>query len=224
MRGLEAAAIDDALDLFALWMSTRLISQERRATERERLAMLPVLEKASRTLARASRVLFSELESLEQRQATLDPTAVWAAIEKVASRAAVTSALNTVEELVAQDEGSVEIALRTALGARYNTVRPFLRLLGESGALATAPGGRRILKAVRTLPALVRRRVRLCREERSDAARSRIRGIRQCNDRGNDGVSRAFPAGRCSAAGWGPLYRHRPMVGVEQPFGLGSED
>jgi hypothetical protein len=96
---------------------------------------------------------------LEKRQATLDPTAVWAAIEKVASRAAVTSALNTVEELVPQDEGAAETALRTALGARYNTVRPFLRLLGESGALAAAPGGRRILKAVRTLPALTRRRV-----------------------------------------------------------------
>jgi TnpA family transposase len=159
VRGLEAAAIDDALDLFALLMATRLISQERRATERERLAMLPVLEKASRMLARASRVLFTELESLEKRQATLDPTAVWAAIEKVASRAAVTSALNTVEELVPQDEGAAETALRTALGARYNTVRPFLRLLGESGALAAAPGGRRILKAVRALPALTRRRV-----------------------------------------------------------------
>jgi hypothetical protein len=89
-------------------------------------------EKASRTLARASRVLFTELESLEKRKATLNPTAVWAAIEKVASRAAVTSALATVEQLVPQDDGAAEIALRTALGARYNTVRPFSRLLGES--------------------------------------------------------------------------------------------
>ncbi len=61
VRGLEAAAIDDALDLFALLMATRLISPARRATERDRLAMLPVLEKASRTLACASRVLFTEL-------------------------------------------------------------------------------------------------------------------------------------------------------------------
>jgi hypothetical protein len=71
VRGLEAAAIDDALDLFALLMATRLISPARRATERDRLAMLPVLEKASRTLARGSRVLFSELESLERRKASL---------------------------------------------------------------------------------------------------------------------------------------------------------
>ncbi|MEO7195630.1 MAG: Tn3 family transposase [Pseudonocardiaceae bacterium] len=159
VRGLEAAAIDDALDLFALLMATRLISPARRATERDRLAMLPVLEKASRTLARASRVLFTELEGLEKRKATLDPTAVWATIEKVASRAAVANALDTVERLVPEDDGSAETALRTALGARYNTVRPFLRLLGESDALSAALGGRRVLAAVRTLPALARRRV-----------------------------------------------------------------
>jgi TnpA family transposase len=159
VRGLEAAAIDDALDLFALLMATRLISPARRATARDRLAMLPMLEKASRTLARGSRVLFGELESLEKRKATLDPAAVWAAIEKVVSRAAVTSALDMVEELVPEDDGSAETALRTALGARYNTVRPFLRLLGESDALSAAPGGRRVLAAVRTLPALAKRRV-----------------------------------------------------------------
>jgi TnpA family transposase len=159
VRGLQAAAIDDALDLFALLMATRLISPERRATERERLAMLPMLEKASRTLARASRVLFAELESMEKQGAGLDPAAVWAAIEKVASRTAVTSAMNTVEQLVPDDDGTAETALRIALGARYNTVRPFLRLLGEADALSAAPGGRRVLAAVRTLPALARRRI-----------------------------------------------------------------
>jgi hypothetical protein len=93
VRGLEAAAVDDALDLFALLMATRLINPARRVTERDRLAMLPVLEKASRTLARASRVLFTEMEGLEKRKAALDPGAVWAAIEKkVASRSAVISA------------------------------------------------------------------------------------------------------------------------------------
>jgi hypothetical protein len=160
VRGLEAAAIDDALDLFTLLMVTRLISPARRVTERDRLAMLPMLEKASRTLARASRVLFTELESLEKRKSALDPGAVWVAIEKkVASRSAVISALATVEQLVSEDDGSAETALRTALANRYNTVRPFLRLLGESGVLSAAPGGRRVLAAVRTLPALARRRV-----------------------------------------------------------------
>lgn len=43
-----------------------------RAPEPKRTA----LEKASRTLARASRVLFTELERLEERKAALDPGAV----------------------------------------------------------------------------------------------------------------------------------------------------
>ncbi|GAA4680501.1 hypothetical protein GCM10023324_38170 [Streptomyces youssoufiensis] len=38
--------------------------------------------------------------------------------------------------------------------------RPFLSLLGESEALDAAPAGRRVLKAVRHLPALSRRRVK----------------------------------------------------------------
>jgi hypothetical protein len=61
VRSLEAAAIDDALDLFGLLMATRLISPSKRSSDRDRLAMLPGLEKASRTLARASRVLVEQL-------------------------------------------------------------------------------------------------------------------------------------------------------------------
>ncbi|MEO3784199.1 hypothetical protein ABGB12_12765 [Actinocorallia sp. B10E7] len=40
-RSLEAEAIDDALDLFALLMATRLISPARRKASGDRLAMLP---------------------------------------------------------------------------------------------------------------------------------------------------------------------------------------
>ncbi|MDP5315718.1 DUF4158 domain-containing protein [Streptomyces poriferorum] len=39
VRQLEAQAVDDALDLFAVLMANRLISPARRASERERLAM-----------------------------------------------------------------------------------------------------------------------------------------------------------------------------------------
>lgn len=49
--------------------------------------------------------------------------------------------------------------MRAALAGRYNTVRPFLNLLGESAALRAAPGGERVLAAVRSLPELARRRV-----------------------------------------------------------------
>ncbi|WP_405148766.1 hypothetical protein OG589_12265 [Sphaerisporangium sp. NBC_01403] len=54
-RSLEAEAIDDALDLFALLMATRLISPTRRKSAEERLRMLPPLERAAKLVAKAGR-------------------------------------------------------------------------------------------------------------------------------------------------------------------------
>nr|WP_174887307.1 hypothetical protein [Streptomyces antimycoticus] len=44
-----------------------------------------------------------------------------------------------------EDDVTAETALRGALAPRYNTVRQFLSLVGESKALDAEPGGRRIL-------------------------------------------------------------------------------
>lgn len=160
VRQLEAQAVDDALDLFAVLMANRLISPARRASERERLAMLPQLEKAPRILAKASKILTEELDLVAEHDADLDVAALWAALEEAMPRMAVAGAVATVEALVPEDDGSAEAAMREKLGLRYNTVRPFLSLLGESEALDAGPAGRRILKAVRRLPALSRRRVK----------------------------------------------------------------
>lgn len=137
MRHLEAKAIDEALDLFQVLMATRLLSMAKRKTEKERLSTLPQMEKASRVLARAAKVLFEELELVEEQEADLDVAALWAAVEEVAPRAAVI----TVVSLVPEDENSAEVAMRAALANRYATVRPFRALLGESKALdaASAP-------------------------------------------------------------------------------------
>ncbi|MCX5233355.1 hypothetical protein OHA35_44675 [Streptomyces sp. NBC_00233] len=70
--------------------------------------------------------------------------ALWRALEEVAPRAALSSAAATVVSLVPVDD-MAEIPLRGTLALRYNTVKPFLSLLGESKALDAAPGGRRIL-------------------------------------------------------------------------------
>lgn len=158
MRNLEAAAIDDALDLFALLMATRLLSPAKRATDKERLANLPQLERASRTLKQVSGALVRLLEEADRDQVALDPSLAWHVLEGITPRDKITAAMATVEQLVPVDDGSAEIALRKALTARYNTVRPFLALLGESEALAAAQGGRKILAAVRTLPRLARRK------------------------------------------------------------------
>nr|WP_157864981.1 hypothetical protein [Streptomyces prasinopilosus] len=92
--------------------------------------------------------------------AVLDVAALWAAVEEAVPRTAVAGAVATVEALVQEDDGSIEAAMRERMALRYNTVRPFLSLLGESDALGFAPAGRRILKAVRRPPALSRRRAK----------------------------------------------------------------
>jgi hypothetical protein len=158
VRHLEAAAVDDALDLLAL-MATRLFSPARRASAGQRLAMLPRLEKASKTVARAGRVLLDQLAAAKDSGTRLDVAALWAAVERIAPRAVVAGAIDLVEELVPDDDGSADSAMRAALAGRYNAVRPFLPLLGGSAALHAAPGGERVLAAVRALPELARRRV-----------------------------------------------------------------
>jgi hypothetical protein len=89
----------------------------------------------------------------------MDVGALWAAVEAIAPRAAVLDAIAVVEELVPEEDGAADTAMRVALAGRYNTVRPFLTLLGESSALRAAPAGERVLAAVQVLPELARRRV-----------------------------------------------------------------
>jgi hypothetical protein len=141
-RSLEAEAIDDALDLFVLLMATRLISPARHKSSGDRLAMLPKLEKVSRLLSKAGRVLVEQLDLVAEANADLDPAALWAAVtdQAGATKEQVLAALDSVEELVPDDDGAAEAALRTALVDKYNTVRPFLKLLGESQALGAAAG------------------------------------------------------------------------------------
>ncbi|WP_067144018.1 Tn3 family transposase [Microtetraspora malaysiensis] len=160
-RSLEAEAIDDAVDLFALLMTTRMINPARRKSGTDRLAMLPRLEKASRVLSRAGRVLVEQLDLVAETNADLDPAALWAAVaqEAGATKQQVLAALESVEELVPDDDGAAEAAMRSALVDKYNTVRPFLKLLGESRSLGAAAGGVRVLAAVRRLPELARRQV-----------------------------------------------------------------
>ncbi|MFJ9181379.1 Tn3 family transposase [Streptomyces sp. NPDC102360] len=159
MRHLEAKAIDDALELFTVLMSTKLLSTAKRLTNKDRLSTLPQLEKASRITARISKVFMEELEHIEESGKAVDAAAMWKALEEVAPRAQLWSAAATVASLVPEDDDSAEIAIREALANRYNTVRPFLSLLGGTKMLGAAPTGERVLAAVKGLPALSRRQV-----------------------------------------------------------------
>lgn len=111
VRHLEAAAVDDTLDLFALLMATRLLSPAWRASAEQRLSMLPRLERASKTVARASRMLLDSLAAAADLSDQVEVSALWPR-----------------SKLSHHDQS----AMRAALVGRYNTVRPFLTLLGES--------------------------------------------------------------------------------------------
>lgn len=100
VRSLEAAATDDALDLFALLMQVKLISTAKRATNNDRLSTLPRLEKASRLVTAVWRVLGKEMGLVEEHGTDLDVAALWRAVESLASREEVNAAAATVEELV----------------------------------------------------------------------------------------------------------------------------
>lgn len=160
-RHLDAVAADDALDLFALLMATRLINPARAAANTDRLASLPRLEQASRTLALVNRALVSALDAVAESGAGLDVAALWAVIEKIAPREQITGALDTVTALVPDGDTGADVAVRMALAERYRTVRPFLPLLGESASLAASPAGAAVLAAVRMLPGLALRRVKV---------------------------------------------------------------
>jgi len=159
-RHLDAVAIDDALDLFALLMATRLINPARSASAAERLASLPRLERASRLLAVAHRELSKTLDAACQAGTGLDAAAIWAVLEQVGSREQLVGAAEVIEELVPAGDGSAESAMRVVLAERYRTVRPFLAMLGGSGSLAAAAGGAKVLAAVQALPDLAARKVK----------------------------------------------------------------
>ncbi|WP_431031510.1 Tn3 family transposase [Plantibacter sp. RU18] len=157
-RYLDAVAVDDVLDLFAVLMTTKLLSPAQKATSADRLSWLPRLEKASRVLASVNSELLTFLGAAAEEGGGLDVAAVWARIESIASRELIAGAVATVVELVPDDDNQ-NAAFRVALSERYRTVRPFVQLLCESSSLAASPAGGPVLAAVRAVPALLARRV-----------------------------------------------------------------
>ncbi|MGW1404029.1 Tn3 family transposase [Streptomyces sp. NPDC002405] len=162
VRHLEASAIDDALDLFSVLMQVKLIGAARRATDRDWIAARGRVAKASRMLDGVFRLWSEQLDLVAKHGADLDPGAMWRALEaQIGPREEVMAASALLGELIGPADQEAEAEMRRLLATRYNTVRPFLSLLGESPALGAASGGRRVLEAVRCLPALARRKVKV---------------------------------------------------------------
>jgi hypothetical protein len=155
-RHLEAAAVDDALDLFDLLMATRILNPARRATMTQRLAEMPKWEKASALLLAVNRALLEVLGAAGDGR--VDVAEAWAAVEKVATREQVAGAQAVVDRFV-PDEDAGEAELREMVATRYGVVRPFVELLAEALPLRAAPAADALLREVRRLPEVLRRRV-----------------------------------------------------------------
>jgi len=162
VRHLEASAIDDALDLFALLMQVKLISAARRATDREWVAGRQRVVKAFHMVDGVFRLWSEQLDLIAESGTAFDLGAMWRALEtEIGPRAEIEAASKLAAEMIGPGDDEAEAEMRRLLATRYNTVRPFLPLLGESPALGAASAGKRILEAVRRLPALARRKVKV---------------------------------------------------------------
>ncbi|MFJ6895119.1 hypothetical protein [Streptomyces hokutonensis] len=81
VRHLEAAAIDDALDLFMLLMQVKLISAAKLTTDKDWVTARPLLAKASRMLDGVFRLWSEQLDLVAESGADFDAGAMWRALE-----------------------------------------------------------------------------------------------------------------------------------------------
>jgi hypothetical protein len=155
-RSLEVSAVDDVLDLFTLLMATKLLAWAERESNKQRQRDMPRLARASVTLAKAARVL------LAADVQAVTATELWAAVEQVASRDKVASAIEAVEELAPfGEDDDDDVDRRAELVKRYATVRPFLPMLTAVVPFGSTDAGAPVLAAARSLPDLAgRKRVR----------------------------------------------------------------
>jgi TnpA family transposase len=154
LRQLERVAVDDALDLFDVLMTTKLLARAARESAKEQLRALPRFAAASVTLAAAVQVLLATPTA----EAELSWTEVWTAIEHVAPRQELTVALAAVLALAPPSEATTEAIWHAELVLRYPTIRPFLPLLGTVIPFGAVDGSQEIVTALQRLPTLLGRK------------------------------------------------------------------
>lgn len=147
VRELEGSSVDDALLLFDLLMSTKLLSGAVRKSDREKLKTFPRLKTAAARMAAAWAVV------LRERLGDEAVPELMAAVEQVISRAGLAAAVETVRALLppAEDDDDGEDEWRSALLDRYATVRPFIELLAAVIPWGCTEAGARVLAALRSL-------------------------------------------------------------------------
>lgn len=125
VRRLQARAVDDALDLFEVLMSTELLARAERESSKDKLRRYPRISRDAGRLAAAVGVL---LEASEWGgSVSLD--VVWDAIENVVSRSELRAAVEHVGEVLPPPDADPDGEWRERLLARYPAVRGFVPML-----------------------------------------------------------------------------------------------
>jgi len=163
VRHLEKASVDDALTLFEVLMSTKLLARAARADDKAKLKTMPRLRKAAAMVASAVTVLMdTPVDAAGEDGEELLPLSVaqaWERIEKVVTREDLARALVELAEVLPEGtEEDAETAWRAQLLDRYATVRGFSSLLAEVVPWGTTPAGTAVIEALRELPRVQARR------------------------------------------------------------------
>ncbi|MER5326252.1 DUF4158 domain-containing protein [Streptosporangium roseum] len=154
VRQLERTSVDDALLLFDLLMSTKLLSGATRASNKEKLKTFPKLKTAAVKMAAAWAIVLAERP---EGQAPASVAEMMAAVETVVSRQELAAAVESVRALLPppgdDDDGDTE--WRASLVDRYATVRPFVEALTSVIPWGATEAGTEVLAALRGLPKVI---------------------------------------------------------------------
>ncbi|GAA3760789.1 Tn3 family transposase [Salinactinospora qingdaonensis] len=161
---LQARAVDDALELLDLLMTTKLLAQAERESVKEKVKRLPRLNAESAKLAAAVGVLIEATPGEEGDAAAVSLAQVWERIESVVPRGELAAALRALEEMLPAPDSDADEEWRAELVTRYGSVRGFLPMLTQVIDFGATVEGALALEAMRRLPELIGRKKVLARE------------------------------------------------------------
>lgn len=151
---LQVKAVDDALELFDVLMTTALFGRAERESRTEKLSRYPRLSKHASRLAAAVEVLLEAAEASDDGQ-QMPLELVWEAIENVVSRAELRAAVASVTDVLPPPDADPDGEWRAALVQRFPAVRGFVPLLTGTITFGATAQGAPVLAALQALPELL---------------------------------------------------------------------
>jgi hypothetical protein len=149
VTALEATAIDDALDLLDLFMTTELIGKAHQDTDKQTIKAHPRLASSSAMLVVVAEVLLEASSWGDEDEVRLSQ--VWEAIEARIPRSQVRAAAATVSGMVPPPEAIPEGNWRAELAKRITAVSGFVKVLTSTITFGATATGAPVLAAMTDL-------------------------------------------------------------------------